>query len=166
MNVRIRGKAWKFGEHISTDHIIPGRFLERDYSEMGQFAMAGVDEAFSSKVTPGDVIVAGRNFGCGSSREAAPVALKAAGIAAVIAPSFSRIFLRNAINQGLPPIVVPDVDHFHEGDVLVVDLEDYVVRNESRGAPVQPILNLRGVTADILRAGGIVTFARQRIGLE
>lgn len=159
----LRGRAWVFGEQISTDQILPGRYLDRPYSEVGQFAMAGADEEFAQKVQPGDIVVAGANFGCGSSREAAAVALRRAGVGAVVAPSYSRIFYRNAVNQGLPAVAVPDIDGFAEGDEIEVDLENRRVRNLSRPGVEKPILNLQGVSRQILAAGGIVSFVKERI---
>src|SRR5690606_15063761 len=99
----ITGRVWKFGDNIDTDAIIPARYLNSaDPANLAAHCMEDADPTFPSKVRPGDIIVAGRNFGCGSSREHAPLALKAAGVACVIAPSFARIFYRNAINIGLP----------------------------------------------------------------
>jgi len=160
----LRGRAWVFGDQISTDQILPGRYLDRSYAEVGQFAMAGADEEFAKKVQPGDIVVAGANFGCGSSREAAAVALRQAGVGAVVAPSFSRIFYRNAVNQGLPAVAVPDVEGFLAGDIIEVDLENRRVRNVSRPEVEKPILNLQGVSRQILAAGGIVPFVKARTG--
>lgn len=159
---KFTGRAHVFGDHISTDEILPGKYLDRPYSEVGQFAMAGVDEDFASKVEPGDVVVAGINFGCGSSREAAVIALKKAEVAAVIAPSFARIFFRNAVNNGLVPVVVPSTDGIQTGDTVEVDLEARVVRVRVRGREL-PILNLKGISFDILQAGGIVEFTLKRM---
>ncbi|HET8688987.1 MAG TPA: homoaconitase small subunit [Methanosarcina sp.] len=117
----IKGRAWKFGDDIDTDVIIPGKYLRtKDMQVFADHAMEGIDPEFAKKVKPGDIIVAGSNFGCGSSREQAPLALKYAGIACVVAKSFARIFFRNAINVGLP-LMEADIE-CKEGDEIRVDL--------------------------------------------
>ncbi|HOO54905.1 MAG TPA: 3-isopropylmalate dehydratase, partial [Methanothrix sp.] len=117
----IRGKAWVFGDDVDTDVIIPGPYLRtKNIKELACHAMEGLDPDFAKNVKPGDVIVAGKNFGCGSSREQAPLALREAGVACVVAKSFARIFYRNAINVGLP-VVEADVE-CREGDEVEVDL--------------------------------------------
>ena len=118
----IRGKAWIFGDDVDTDVIIPGPYLRtKDVKSFARHAMEGLDPDFAKKVKPGDVVVAGSNFGCGSSREQAPLALREAGVSCVVAKSFARIFFRNAINVGLP-VVEADVE-CNEGDVVEVDLD-------------------------------------------
>jgi methanogen homoaconitase small subunit len=117
----IVGRVWKFGDDVDTDVIIPGKYLRtKDMQVFAAHAMEGIDPEFARKVKPGDIIVAGSNFGCGSSREQAPLALKYSGVACIIAKSFARIFFRNAINVGLPLLEV-DVD-CQEGDEVEVDL--------------------------------------------
>jgi methanogen homoaconitase small subunit len=117
----ITGRVWKFGDDVDTDVIIPGKYLRtKDMQVFAAHAMEGIDPEFAKKVKPGDIIVAGSNFGCGSSREQAPLALKHAGVACVIAKSFARIFFRNSINVGLPLMEV-DVE-CQEGDEIEVDL--------------------------------------------
>lgn len=163
---RLSGRAHVFGDHVSTDEILPGRYLDRPYSELGQFAMAGIDETFASRVQPGDIIVAGNNFGCGSSREAAVMTLKHAGIAAVVAPSFARIFFRNAVNNGLLPVVVSSVDGINSGQTVEIDLVSRRVRvlGGDRDNVIElPILNLQGISREILEAGGIIEYARRRM---
>ena len=120
----IRGKAWNYGDDVNTDFILPGIYLElTDPEEMGRHAMEGKDPDFAEKVQPGDVVVGGRNFGLGSSREHAPIALKHAGVSAVIAEGFARIFYRNATNLGLPALECPGVSREIEtGDTVEVDL--------------------------------------------
>ncbi len=121
MENSIVGRVWKFGDRIDTDLIIPGKYLRtREMHIFAAHAMEGIDPEFAKKVRPGDIIVAGTNFGCGSSREQAPLALKHAGVACIIAKSFARIFFRNAINIGLPILEV-DID-CQEGDIIRVDL--------------------------------------------
>jgi 3-isopropylmalate/(R)-2-methylmalate dehydratase small subunit len=124
MSHMLRGKAWTFGRDIDTDLIIPARYLNmKTADELGPFCMIDADPDFSKKLNPGDIVVARENFGCGSSREHAPIALKGAGVSVVIAKSFARIFYRNAFNTGLPILVAPDaVDGIAEGDELTVDL--------------------------------------------
>jgi 3-isopropylmalate/(R)-2-methylmalate dehydratase small subunit len=156
------GRAWVFGAGVTTDDILPGRYLDRANHEVGQFAMAGIDPQFASRVTPGDYIVAGSNFGAGSGRESAPYALVHAGIAAVIAPSFSRVFFRNSINIGLPAVIVADVSSIAAGDRLTVDLQRRTVLNQ-RSAHVLAIANLTGISRQILEAGGIVPFTKMRL---
>lgn len=123
MEKTIKGKAWIFGDDIDTDVIIPGKYLRTtDMRVFADHAMEGIDHDFSKKVKPGDIIVGGNNFGCGSSREQAALALKYAGIACVVAKSFGRIFFRNAINVGLP-LMEADIQ-CQEGDEIEVDLEN------------------------------------------
>ncbi len=121
--MKIRGRAWKFGENVDTDVIIPARYLNTsDPKELAKHCMEDAAPGFSSRIRPGDVIVAGKNFGCGSSREHAPIALKAAGVGCVIAPSFARIFYRNAFNMGLPIFECSEAaEAIEEGDEVEVD---------------------------------------------
>ncbi len=153
----IRGRVWKFGNDIDTDVIIPAKYLRSvDQSVWPKHVLEGVDPQFSSKVNPGDIIVAGKNFGCGSSREQAALAIKWAGVAAVVAESFARIFFRNAINNGLPLIEAKGISGMvEEGDVIEIDLDRGVVRTpkgEVKSAPLPPFLQ------DILRSGGLVEY--------
>jgi 3-isopropylmalate/(R)-2-methylmalate dehydratase small subunit len=157
-----QGNSWVFPANVTTDAILPGKYLDRANDEVGQFAMSGIDEEFVKKVQPGDFIVAGPNFGSGSGRETAPIAIKLAGVAAVIAPSFARIFFRNSVNIGLPAVIVKSVDQIKQGDRLAVDLEKRTVTNTSRDE-THSILNLTGTSLEILRAGGIVPYTKQRM---
>ncbi|MEM2214592.1 MAG: 3-isopropylmalate dehydratase small subunit [Candidatus Nezhaarchaeales archaeon] len=163
MNV-IRGRVWRFGDNVDTDVIIPFKYKARtlDPKELAQHVMEGIDPEFPKKVKPGDIMVAGRNFGCGSSREQAPLAIKAAGIAAVVAESFARIFFRNAINIGLPVLEVKGVsEKTFEGDVLEIDLAQGVVKNLTRGLTFKatPIPDM---LMEILRKGGLVNYLKER----
>ncbi len=158
----LEGHAWVFGDHVTTDDIYPGRYLERPLEEAGRYAMAGVDEGFAARIRPGDFVVAGMNFGAGSSREAAVVALKQAGVAAVIARSFGRIFFRNAINNGLPAVMVRDTSGIQTGDRLRVDLSGRRVTVLRTGEALE-VLNLTGISLDILRAGGIIPYTEARL---
>jgi 3-isopropylmalate/(R)-2-methylmalate dehydratase small subunit len=159
--MRIEGKVWVFPANITTEDILPNQFLDRANDEVGQFAMAGVDSEFVDKVQPGDVIVGGPNFGTGSSRETAAIALKLAGIGAVVAPSLGRVFFRNCINIGLPAVIIDATDDFQEGDQVLVDLQTHMVTNHRTGLEY-PIRNLSGVSLEILQAGGIIPYTKQR----
>ncbi|MGB9496469.1 MAG: 3-isopropylmalate dehydratase small subunit [Dissulfuribacterales bacterium] len=133
--MKIKGRVWKFGEDINTDVIIPARYLNTsDPAELAKHCMEDADPDFSKKIKPGDIIVAGKNFGCGSSREHAPIALKAAGIGCVIAPSFARIFYRNAFNMGLP-ILESDkaAEALKEGDEVEVNADTGEIRDLTTG---------------------------------
>ncbi|MGQ9469915.1 MAG: 3-isopropylmalate dehydratase small subunit [Nitrososphaerales archaeon] len=159
----MKGRAWKFSDNIDTDVIIPYNYKARsiDSKELAEHCMEGIDPDFSKKVKKGDFIVAGRNFGCGSSREQAPVAIKASGISAVIAESFARIFFRNAINIGLPAIVCKGISkETKEGDLIEVDLGEGIVKNLSTGkvmkANKQPEFLER-----MLKAGGLIEYYKK-----
>lgn len=154
MMEKIEGKSWKFRDSIDTDVIIPGRYLRVfTLDELAAHVMEPEDPTFAQKVQKGDIIVAGWNFGCGSSREQAPVALKHAGISAIIAKSFARIFYRNAINVGLP-VVVADVDA-QEGDFLCISLKKGIIENKTTGKTfkIQPF---KKFMLEILEDGGLV----------
>jgi 3-isopropylmalate/(R)-2-methylmalate dehydratase small subunit len=133
---KLDGKAWTFGNDINTDIIIPFRFKSRtnDPNEMAKYAMYGVDQDFYNKISKGDIIVAGKNFGGGSSREQAPIAIQYAGISAVIAESFARIFVRNCFAIGLPILEVKGISKkVKQGDKLQVDFENLIVKNKKSG---------------------------------
>lgn len=155
----INGRAWVFGDDVDTDVIIPGKYLRtKDLSTLREHVMEGLDPQFASKVRKGDVVVAGRNFGCGSSREQAPLALKEAGISAVVAKSFARIFYRNAINIGLP-LVEANVS-CSEGDEIELDLAAGTVRVEDttiQGTKLPDFL------LKILQDGGLVAHRRKHM---
>ncbi len=155
----IRGKAWVYGDDVDTDVIIPGPYLRtKDVRELACHAMEGLDPDFAKKVRPGDVIVAGKNFGCGSSREHAPLALKGAGIACVVAKSFARIFYRNAINVGLP-VVEADVVAL-QGEVVEVDLSAGKV---TVGGATYLGTRLPEFLLAILQDGGLVPHRRREM---
>jgi len=157
----IRGKAWVYGDDIDTDVIIPGKYLRtKDPRLWAEHAMEGCDPEFARLVGQGDIIVAGRNFGCGSSREQAPLALKGAGVAAVVARSFARIFYRNAINVGLA-LIEADVD-CRKGDIVEVDLAEGRVMVEGR---VYQGSRLPDFLRAILDDGGLVAHRRKEKGL-
>jgi 3-isopropylmalate/(R)-2-methylmalate dehydratase small subunit len=159
------GRAWVYGDNVDTDVIIPARYLTTtDESELAAHVLEDLDPSFSSSVRPGDVVVAGANFGSGSSREHAPIALKAAGVSAVVAASFARIFFRNAINTGLAIVTCPDaVAETKGGDEVEVDVAAGVVRNVTRDLSwrAEPLPDF---VMDIVRAGGLVEWVRARVG--
>ncbi|KPJ50795.1 3-isopropylmalate dehydratase [candidate division TA06 bacterium DG_26] len=163
MRVATRGRIWKFGDDIDTDQIFPGKYLTlTDKSEMARHAMEGVPgrTSFAESVTPGDVIVAGRNFGCGSSREHAAVAIKGTGIAAVIAKSFARIFYRNCVNMALPILECDAVDELAEGDTVEVDLRKGTVRNLTSSREYC-CSGLSGLEFEILGTGGLIEYLKK-----
>jgi len=133
--VKIKGRAWKFGDDVNTDEIIPARYLNMTAPEdLAAHCMEDIDPDFIKKVSAGDIIVADKNFGCGSSREHAPVAIKAAGISCVIAKSFARIFYRNSINIGLPILECEEAaSKIHKGDQIEVDLSFGIITNLTKG---------------------------------
>lgn len=162
MNTKLSGRAWVFPGPITTDHILPGQYLDRTNEEVGRFAMAGIDDTFTNSLAQGDFVVSGRNFGGGSGRENAVTALKYAGVGAVIAESFGRVFFRNCINHGLIAVVIDTTDGIDTGDSLEVDLRDHMVRNLTNGS-MRGILNLKGTALAILEAGGIVAYTKQHL---
>ncbi|NLW12593.1 MAG: 3-isopropylmalate dehydratase small subunit [Clostridiaceae bacterium] len=137
--MKAKGKVFKYGANVDTDVIIPARYLNTaEPAELAAHCMEDIDKDFVSRVEPGDMIVAGPNFGCGSSREHAPVAIKASGVSCVIAPSFARIFYRNAINMGLAIMECPEaVEAISDGDKLEVDFDTGVIFNETTGKRFQ-----------------------------
>ena len=160
----IQGRVWKFGDNVDTDVILPFKYKARtiDPQELAQHVMEGIDPDFPKKVRPGDIIVAGRNFGCGSSREQALLAIKAAGIVAVVAESFARIFFRNAINVGLPVLEVKGIsEKTDSGDVLQIDLQQGIVRNLSKGLTFKAV-PMPDMLMEILKEGGLVNYIKKR----
>ncbi len=164
--MELKGKAHRFGDNVNTDYIISGKykFKTLDMKELAQHMMEDLDEHFIDKVSPGDFIVAGSNFGCGSSREQAPLVIKAAGIGAVLAKSFARIFYRNAINIGLP-VVECDTDKIDAGDVLFVNFEEGFIKNVSKNVEIE-ISPLPPVMIKILSDGGLVEHFKKHHGFE
>jgi len=158
------GRAWKFGDAISTDHIAPGRLvhLRSNLPELAKHVLEDARPEFAEKVQIGDFVVGGDNFGLGSSREHAPRIIKLAGVRAVLAKSFARIFYRNAINVGLP-VIVCDTDGIDEGDELSVDLETGTVTNHSKGTEL-PFAPLPKVMRTILDDGGLVEHIKEHGG--
>lgn len=159
----IQGKVYRYGRDINTDYILPGRYLMLSTAqELGPHCFEDYDPSFLKTVQPGDVIVGEENFGGGSSREHAPVAIKANGVACIIAKSFARIFYRNAINIGLPVLEVPDaVDDFQAGDQVEVSLEDGTIKNLRSGRSFQ-IKPYPPEILEIIRAGGLMNLIKQK----
>jgi len=157
----LTGKAWTYGHNVDTDAIIPARYLNMSRPEdLAEHCMEDIDLRFADKVEPGDIIVGGDNFGCGSSREHAPLAIKGAGISCVIANSFARIFYRNAINIGLPILECPEaVAATEQGDQLTVDLTAGTIENERTGKTYHTS-PLPDFIMEIVAAGGLVPYTR------
>lgn len=159
----LQGKAWKFGDDINTDLIIPARYLNTsDPIELARHCLEDADPEFPRRVTPGEIIVAGKNFGSGSSREHAPLAIKAAGVSCVIAGSYARIFYRNAFNIGLPIFEAPEAaERIQSGDLLRVDVDKGIITNLSRreeyqATPIPPFMQ------EIISAGGLINYVRKQ----
>lgn len=162
--MELKGKTWKFGHDVDTDAIIPARYLNTsDPRELAAHCMEDADPDFPKKVRAGDIIVAGKNFGCGSSREHAPISIKEAGVSCVIARTFARIFYRNAFNIGLPIFESAEASEgISQGDELVVDVEAGVIRNitknqEYRATQVPPFMQ------QIIAAGGLINYVAERM---
>ena len=160
--MKLRGRVWKYGHDVNTDYIIPGRYMElTDPDEMATRVFEEHDPGFRAGVRPGDMVVGSANFGCGSSREHAPLALKHSGVGCVLAESFARIFYRNAINIGLPALECPGIhDVVSKGDTVEVDVTGGVVRNLDTGVelsfnPLPPFM------VEVLNAGGLVPYLNE-----
>jgi len=160
----VEGRVWKYGDHIDTDAIIPARYLNVSAAEeLAAHCMEDIDPHFAGQVNPGDVIVAGENFGCGSSREHAPLAIKASGVSCVIAASFARIFYRNAINIGLPILSCPEaVEDTEAGQRLQVDLGSGTITNQYSGR-VYHTAPLPSFVMGIIEAGGLVPYTARKL---
>ena len=157
----IEGRVWTFKDNIDTDLIIAARYLNTsDPSELAKHIMEDVDPNFVDKINKGDIIVAGENFGCGSSREHAPISLKAAGISAVVAKSFARIFYRNAFNMGLPIFELKNSEEIKEGDVISIDLDNGKILNKTSAktyefTPIPPFMQ------ELVSCGGLMNYAKR-----
>jgi 3-isopropylmalate/(R)-2-methylmalate dehydratase small subunit len=162
----INGKVWKYGDDVNTDVIFPGKYTYTvsDPNEMGEHALEDLDAEFRLRVQPGDVIVAGKNFGCGSSREQAVICLVAKGVGAIIAESFARIYYRNCINNALPVIACPAaVEALENGEEVEVDLEAGEIRSGKGTFTFPP---LPEAVMGIFAAGGLIPYTRKRLGVE
>ncbi|MBQ1336446.1 MAG: 3-isopropylmalate dehydratase small subunit [Selenomonadaceae bacterium] len=159
----LEGKVWRYGDNIDTDVIIPARYLNSfDPKDLAAHCMEDIDETFSKKVEEGDIMVGGKNFGCGSSREHAPVAIKASGVPVVIAASFARIFYRNGINIGLPLLEIgDDVEKIKAGDKLRVDTSTGTIEDLTTG-DVFHAHPLPGFVQEIAQAGGLINYIKKK----
>ena len=159
----INGKVWRFGKDIDTDLIIAARYLNTSVpEELAKHVMEDADPEFVNKMSVGDVIVAGDNFGCGSSREHAPIALKAAGVSAIIAPTFARIFYRNAFNMGLPIFELNESAEISEGDNVTVDMDAGTITNNST-SKTYDFTPIPAFMQELIDAGGLMNFAQNEI---
>ena len=165
--MEFKGRAWKFGENVDTDAIIPARYLNTtDPKELARHCMEDADKDFAGKVRPGDIIVAGKNFGCGSSREHAPIAIKAAGVSCVIAPSFARIFYRNAFNMGLPIFeCIEAAQEIQDGDDIEVDggtgeIHCITTGKRYKAQPIPPFMQ------ELIQDGGLIPHILKCIGKD
>lgn len=158
----LEGKVWRYGDNIDTDVIIPARYLNSfDPKELASHCMVDIDETFAQNVVEGDIMVGGKNFGCGSSREHAPIAIKASGVPVIVAANFARIFYRNGINIGLPLLEIGDaVEKIKAGDKLRIDVSAGTVENLTTGDlfKAQP---LPGFIQDIAKSGGLVNYVKE-----
>lgn len=162
MQNNIRGRVWKFGDDIDTDVISPTKYMDAPMDEMKMHTFEAINPRFSQEVKKGDVIIAGKNFGCGSSRETAPNVINALDVAAVVAESFGRIFFRNAIAIGLPIITCPGVSRlFEEGDEAELDIPGAIVKNTSSGLTLSGEVLTKDIL-DILTAGGILAMLKPK----
>jgi 3-isopropylmalate dehydratase small subunit len=159
----MKGRCWKFGADINTDLIIPGRYLNTiDPKELAKHCMEDIDSDFASKVKEGDIIVADKNFGCGSSREHAPIAIKAAGISCIIAKSFARIFYRNAFNVGLPVVICHGAfDDIDDGNEVEVNTHTGIIKNITKdktcqAEPIPPFMH------EIIDCGGLMQYVAKK----
>ena len=161
--MKVSGKTHKYGDNVDTDVIIPARYLNTpDAKELAKHCMEDIDASFAAKVKPGEIMIAGKNFGCGSSREHAPLAIKTCGVACVIAATFARIFYRNALNIGLPILECPEAAKaIKAGDTVSVDFDTGVITDETtgksfQGEPFPPFMQ------ELIAAGGLAAFRRSR----
>ena len=165
MKTRITGRVWKYGDDVNTDVIFPGKYTYSisDPKEMAQHALEDLDATFVASVQPGDIIVAGKNWGCGSSREQAVTCLKEAGVGAIVARSFARIYFRNCINQALPIVTCDAVDGVEAGDEVTIDFAAGTVttpKGEYTFPPLSPEV------MEILDTGGLIPYVRKQLGIE
>jgi 3-isopropylmalate/(R)-2-methylmalate dehydratase small subunit len=151
-------RVWKFSDNIDTDAIIPGRFLTiYDPKELAKHAFEGTRDEYAKKVKPGDIIVGGKNFGCGSSREHAPLALLGGGVKVIVAQSFARIFFRNSINTGVLPVVCKEADRIADGQKITLNIKKGFLEADGRQFPIEPVPEFM---QGIIDAGGLVEYAK------
>jgi 3-isopropylmalate/(R)-2-methylmalate dehydratase small subunit len=163
LKTRITGRVWKYGDDVNTDVIFPGKYTYSisDPKEMAKHALEDLDPSFVENVQPGDIIVAGKNWGCGSSREQAVTCLKEAGVGAIVARSFARIYFRNCINQALPIVVCNAVEGAESGQEITIDFSAGTVTTPSGEYSFPP---LASEVMEILNAGGLIAYVRQQVG--
>lgn len=163
--MKFKGHVWKFGSDVNTDVILPSRYLNTsDPAELARHCLEDADPAFSAMVRAGDILIAGKNFGCGSSREHAPIAIKAAGISCVVAATFARIFYRNAFNIGLPILEAPEaVNGIHQGDEVVVDADNGTIINCTTGN-MYKVSSVPPFMQQIIAAGGLIPYVATKLG--
>jgi len=163
---KITGKVWNFGANIDTDVIIAARYLNSsDPEHLAKYVMEDADPEFPNKLQKGDIIVAGENFGCGSSREHAPIALKAAGVAAVVAPSFARIFYRNAFNMGLPIFELPESLEIKEGESISIDLDSGTIVNNTNNKSYK-FIPIPEFMQELIATGGLINYAKAEMSKD
>ena len=160
--MKLEGTVIKYGDNIDTDVIIPARYLNVSApEELAAHCMEDIDQTFTKRVKPGDIMVGGANFGCGSSREHAPIAIKASGISCVIAKDFARIFYRNSINIGLPILECPEAsEDIAEGDELSIDLSNGTIKNKTKNKTYRAV-PFPGFMQDIINAGGLIAYLKE-----
>ena len=165
METKITGRVWRYGDDVNTDVIFPGKYTYSisDPREMAQHALEDLDPTFVANVQPGDIIVAGKNWGCGSSREQAVTCLKEAGVGAIVARSFARIYFRNAINAGLPIVTCDAVEAVEAGDEVTIDFAAGIVTTPGGEYAFPP---LSPSVMEILEDGGLIPHVRKRLGIE
>ena len=161
--IEIRGRAWKYGDNINTDEIIPARYLNTiNPDELAKHCMEDLDTKFAGSVKPGEILVAGNNFGCGSSREHAPIAIMAVGISCIISKSFARIFFRNSINIGLPIIEsLEAVDEIGERDTIIVDISEGKIINETKSHEYR-IIPYPPFMQELIQKGGLMNYIKEK----
>ena len=166
MNTLFVGNCWKYNDNVDTDVIIPARYLNTsDEKELASHCLEDIDTSFAKNVEHGDIIVAGENFGCGSSREHAPIAIKACGVSVVIAKSFARIFFRNAINIGLPILENPEVaNDAQKGDKISVDLKNGIVKNLTKNKEYK-CEKFPHEIQDLIAQGGLINYTKKKLGV-
>jgi 3-isopropylmalate/(R)-2-methylmalate dehydratase small subunit len=153
-------RAWVLGDNIDTDVIAPGRYMKFPVEEIARHCLEAVSPSFVKEVKPGDLVVAGRNFGCGSSREQAPAALKHLGVAALVAESFAGLFYRNSLNLGLPALVCPQAKRIRDGEALQIDYDRSLIARGGEALPFEPI---PGHLLEMLRDGGLLPHLEKRL---
>ena len=160
------GNAWVYKDNVDTDVIIPARYLNTsDPNELAKYCMEDIDKSFAQNVQSGDIMIAGENFGCGSSREHAPIAIKASGISVVIAKTFARIFFRNAINIGLPILENNELpDEVQKGDKIEVDLANGIIYNRTQNKEYK-CAKYEGSIAQLIEVGGLVNYTKKKLGV-